>query len=73
MVKPWSKHHDRMRGWFASVAVEAMASRAEEGRGEGRRVARRRMLEVRIPEKISEDRGLVSIVYWFSGGWRGRG
>jgi hypothetical protein len=65
MVKPLSKYHDRMRGWFASAAVEAMASRVEGGRGEGRMVVVRGMLEVRIAEKISEDRGLVDIVDCF--------
>ena len=68
-MKPWSKHHDRMRGWFASAAVEATVPRIEEGGGEGRRVVRRGILEVRIAENISEDRGLVSIVYCISGGW----
>jgi hypothetical protein len=42
-----------------------MASRVEGGRGEVRRVVRRGMLEVRIAEKISEDRGLVDIVEYF--------
>jgi hypothetical protein len=63
MVKPWEKHHERMRGWFAEAAVEAMDSRLEGGRG--RRVVRRGMLEVRVAEKISEDRGVVGIVDWF--------